>query len=90
MGSGKTLIKAIKKYGRQNFSREIITICTSAENAFELETKIVNEDFVNKNCNYNIRVGGCGTREVDLATRYKIGRTQKKSRLAVSDETKRK
>lgn len=90
LGSGKTLLKAIKKYGKQNFNREIITICTSAESAFELETQIVNEDFINKDCNYNIRVGGCGTREVDLATKYKISRTQKKSGLTVSVETRRK
>lgn len=60
LGSGKLLTKAIKKYGINNFSKEILHICASADEAFILEAQIVNEEFVARTDTYNIKVGGFG------------------------------
>lgn len=58
MGSGKLLHAAYKKYGIENFTKEIIKFFDTVEEAFEYEHEIVNEDLVkNRNC-YNVQVGG--------------------------------
>jgi hypothetical protein len=62
LGSGALISKAIKKYGRENFKREIVAFAESAEELNILETEYI------KNCNavndekyYNLSLGGdCG------------------------------
>ena len=61
LGSGKILKLAIKKYGRENFKKEIIEICNSIEELNEKEIywiKIFNS--IDKNIGYNIAFGGGG------------------------------
>lgn len=58
LGSGNAMLKAIKKYGRKNFTREIIEMCESAEQAYELEALIVDEEWVDNPKTYNLRTGG--------------------------------
>lgn len=60
IGSGILLKKAIEKYGKSNFSREIIDIFKTQKEAFALEKEIVNEYFIKKNNNYNLGIGGKG------------------------------
>ncbi len=60
MGSGKLLRSAIKKYGIENFDREIIKYCNSLEELVDEERKIVNEDFVLDKSTYNMEIGGSG------------------------------
>lgn len=60
LGSGHVLKKAIKKYGKKSFHREILIICESAEYAYLLEEKLVNDDFIRQKDNYNVVVGGKG------------------------------
>jgi hypothetical protein len=62
LGSGKTLIKAIHKYGKQNFKRQILHYCLDETHAYEMESFIVDELFINRIDTYNISVGGIGTR----------------------------
>ena len=50
--------KAVKKYGYENFRREILNIFDTAEEALELESIIVNEEFINREDTYNATVGG--------------------------------
>jgi len=58
IGSGKLLTKAIKKYGKENFTREILAIFDTKEEAFLIERNIVTKDLVdNRNC-YNVKIGG--------------------------------
>jgi group I intron endonuclease len=57
-GSGKLIKLAHKKYGLENFTKEIIDICDSKNTASELESLIVDEDFVNNKNTYNIKLGG--------------------------------
>ena len=60
MGSGKILIRSVKKYGIQNFKKEILFIFDSPKDMFEKESEIVNEEFVKRPDTYNIKCGGHG------------------------------
>ena len=46
MGSGKRLNQACKKYGKENFNKEIIKFFDSAKDAYEYESKIVNDNLI--------------------------------------------
>jgi hypothetical protein len=60
MGSGKVIQSAIKKYGKDNFQRNILEFCSSAEEMYRREKEIVTEDFLARDDTYNIRRGGSG------------------------------
>lgn len=60
MGSGKMLKDAIKKYGIDNFKKEIIEFFEDYNSALEKEKEIVNEEFIKRNDTYNLRLGGYG------------------------------
>lgn len=50
-------LQAIKKYGFENFERQILHLCDSAEEAFSLECKLVDPSDSNS---YNVKPGGYG------------------------------
>lgn len=58
LGSGKLLHRAIKKYGKENFERQIIQYCDTIEEAIQVERKFIldNECHLKENW-YNIAVG---------------------------------
>lgn len=58
MGSGKAIISAIKKYGKENFEKLIIFVTEDKKEAYDLEQKLT-VDFDNYN-SYNMRLGGVG------------------------------
>jgi hypothetical protein len=60
MGSGKVIQHAIKKYGIDNFSKEILQIFNSKDEMFEREREIVNEIFLEQGNVYNLALGGSG------------------------------
>jgi len=60
LGSGKILKQAIKKYGEENFHREILHVFNTPEEAFDEERRIVNKIFIERRDNYNIKIGGDG------------------------------
>lgn len=60
MGSGKYLIHAQKKYGIENFKKEILFVFKTAEEMYAKEAEIVNEDFLATENTYNLKVGGFG------------------------------
>ena len=49
---------AVKKYGVQNFIRQTIQIFDDATSAYDLEYRIVNEDFLKREDVYNMILGG--------------------------------
>lgn len=58
MGSGKAIVNAIKKYGIENFSKEIIAESWNESNLWELEKQIVNAEIVKDPQSYNMSYGG--------------------------------
>jgi hypothetical protein len=60
LGSGGRLQKAIKKYGRKNFKKEIICHCKDLEDLAKTEKEIVTEEICKDSMSYNIALGGHG------------------------------
>lgn len=60
-GSGVLINRAIKKYGKENFKKEILFIYENEKEARDKEAEIVNEEFVKRKDTYNLNVGGFGS-----------------------------
>lgn len=60
MGSGEAIKAAIKKYGRENFRKEVLFIFECEEEMNNKEKEILTEEFVSSNSNYNKGIGGEG------------------------------
>lgn len=60
MGSGKFLMRAIHKHGQHNFNREILQICETEQEAYDLESKLVDQAFIERKDTYNVTLGGTG------------------------------
>ncbi len=60
MGSGTRLKYAYKKYGIENFSKEILKYFNTINEAYQYESEIVTEDLVHDPECYNIQCGGKG------------------------------
>lgn len=60
IGSGFNLAAAIKKYGKQNFIREILHVFDNPSQMFNKEKEIVTSSFLSRSDVYNIVEGGYG------------------------------
>ena len=58
LGSGTAIGKAIKKHGKENFKKEILEFCGSAEEMIEREKFYVTTEWVKDKNNYNLQPGG--------------------------------
>lgn len=68
MGSGTRLHYAYKKYGVENFTKEILKFFDTSKEAFEYEAEIVNENLSRKEECYNILPGGLNFDNSGLVT----------------------
>lgn len=60
MGSGKIITRAITKYGKENFKKEILFIFDNDAAMKAKEKELVNEEFVINQNTYNLVCGGRG------------------------------
>jgi len=61
MGSGKLIKQAIAKHGLDNFTKEILHIFETADEAYAVERVLVDESVVNAQNSYNLIIGGIPT-----------------------------
>jgi group I intron endonuclease len=89
LGSGILILKAIKKYGKKNFSKEILKICESKEEAFEYQEKYINKFNTLQPRGYNISPkGGHNVKDCfSEETKIKIGFSSRGRKW--SDESRR-
>jgi group I intron endonuclease len=84
LGSGKVVIKAIKKYGKSNFKREVLEECDSKEYMNNREKYWIQHfDSINRNIGYNVSIGGEGGNLGDKVNQ-KISETRK-NKIPVKD-----
>lgn len=63
LGSGVAIKRAIRKYGRKNFKREILKLCSSLNQLNGYETYyIIKLNATNPSIGYNMMLGGIGFR----------------------------
>lgn len=60
MGSGTAITRAIKKYGVENFQKEILEFFSTYDEALQREQEIVDNNFILREDTYNLRSGGIG------------------------------
>ncbi|MHC0442319.1 NUMOD3 domain-containing DNA-binding protein [Flavobacterium sp. 3-210] len=60
LGSGRIFLKALKRYGKENFKRDILFVFDNRLDALNKEAEIVSLDFINQESNYNCTLGGIG------------------------------
>jgi hypothetical protein len=60
LGSGIAIKKAIEKYGKQNFIKEILYYCKDIDGLNKKEAEIINEKIINDPNSYNLALGGQG------------------------------
>nr|WEM05545.1 homing endonuclease [Ralstonia phage BOESR1] len=63
LGSGWAIKSAISKYGRENFSREILLVLDSRTEARNIESILVDASFVSRPDTDNLQPGGMGVED---------------------------
>lgn len=87
IGSGLILQKAIEKYGKDKFKREILFDLPNEDEMFDMEKDIVNEEFIARLDTYNLTVGG---REGGWYYCNKYGHNVKNKQYIKGGESKKK
>lgn len=78
LGSGVAFKRAIRKYGKDNFKREILEICNSFEELIEKERIYVDSNWILRNDNYNLKTGGQSIGILSDESKEKISETLRK------------
>jgi hypothetical protein len=73
LGSGKLILYAIKKYGKENFTKEILFIFDNKLDMFKKEIELVTEDFCLREDTYNMFPGGSGGCKLNPEKRKEMG-----------------
>ena len=60
IGSGTIIRKSIKKYGKLNFTRKILKLCNSFDEAYDYESLLITPEICNDRNYYNVMEGGRG------------------------------
>lgn len=78
IGSGIAFKKAVEKYGKENFSREIIEFCDSYEELLEKEKIYVDSEWIEDYSNYNLKTGGQSNGILSDESKKRISETLKR------------
>ena len=93
LGSGIALARAIKKYGKKCFTKEVLYIFDNELEMNEKEKELVNEEFISTNITYNLGVGGQGG-SLFKGKKHSEKTKKRLSEIAkgqvISDQTRRK
>ena len=79
MGSGICINHAIKKYGKEAFTKEWLEFAENAEDLNYLERMYVDEEWLAKPDTYNLTLGGVSHREFSKSTKELISENTKKA-----------
>lgn len=71
LGSGVRLLSALSRYGKENFTREILFMAFDKESMYWAEKQIVDIDCIKDRKSYNIREGGVGGLSEETILRIK-------------------
>ena len=85
LGSGKILNQAIDRVGAENFKREILYVFPTREEALQKEREIVNEEFLQRDDVYNIKLGGEGGWDHTHNDPYYIEKRRAGNKLAIAE-----
>jgi len=75
-GSGVFIKQAIKKYGKKNFTKEILMYFDNIDDMYNKEKEIVNVEFIKRRNTYNMEVGGSGGKIWTKEMRENMSRVQ--------------
>lgn len=67
LGSGKIILLAVKKYGKSNFSKQILEQCSSRIEMLQQEKIWVNKEWLDDSNSYNLKLGGYGFQSEDVS-----------------------
>jgi hypothetical protein len=91
-GSGKNIKAAIKKYGKESFSKEILFVFDNEKEMNDKERELITEEFVLRIDTYNMGVGGEGGPHFKGKKHSQecLQKRSKRRQYIVSEETKKK
>lgn len=91
MGSGKIILDAIEKYGKENFTKEIIADYPTRKEASDHEKEKITMDLIlDENC-YNLRTGGDNEFVYVVTDEHRLKNSiAQKNRKPITDETRQK
>ena len=86
LGSGDRITMAIKKYGKDNFVKEVLYTFETKEEAYLKEAELVTEDLINDPMSYNVKLGGDGGWDLHNNTNTVIVKDRLGNRFKVSKD----
>ncbi len=91
IGSGYHFLNAVRKYGKESFSREIIKFFESHDEALKFENEIITKEVLEDEYCYNIQHGGKGSKdEHTLSTKEKMSLSAKERKIPQETRNKLK
>lgn len=89
LGSGKALKAAIKKYGRENFKKEILVFANGSTSLNFIERCLVPLWWAELSTNYNMKEGGHNGSRMTVEARNKISKARSGKKLGPMPEAQR-